>query len=266
MMRVLAIILVSLLPVQSMRAAEALRFIACPVYRNTDSGKKSGCWLAVDPATGTRYDISVSPTKPDWNFAVLVEGVPEAGATDPCGGVVLRPARVSVLPGQQCARTMIPAEGFSGRPFVLPERNVHPLYARRDPATPPFQPRTFAVTFDFGSDFITYQLTDYYLDQIAYFALDAAPVRVEIVGRAANQPALVSGQRLAESVALARSRADKVAEWMRRRGIPPNSITVTSRANPEPVLLEAADGLLTPSLRRVEVTVTPLAVTSAAKE
>ena len=55
-------------------AAELVRFVACPVYRDTDAGKKSGCWLADDPATGRRYDVSQSPTKPDWNFEVLVEG------------------------------------------------------------------------------------------------------------------------------------------------------------------------------------------------
>ena len=78
-------------------ASEAVRFVTCPVYRDTDNGRKSGCWLASDPASGIRYDVTAAPTKPDWNHAILVEGFVAKAAGDPCGGVVLEPARVSVL-------------------------------------------------------------------------------------------------------------------------------------------------------------------------
>ena len=47
-------------------AAETVRFIACPIYRDTDAGRKSGCWLADERASGTRFDVSrgavASPT------------------------------------------------------------------------------------------------------------------------------------------------------------------------------------------------------------
>jgi hypothetical protein len=82
----------------------------CPVYRDTDSGRKSGFWLADDPAK-RRALRRQSPTKPDWNFAVLV-GKPAADQTPFCGGVTLDPVRVSVLPQQRCEAAMLPAENF----------------------------------------------------------------------------------------------------------------------------------------------------------
>src|SRR5690606_361956 len=31
---------------------DELRFVTCPIYRNTDAGRKSGCWLADSPDEG----------------------------------------------------------------------------------------------------------------------------------------------------------------------------------------------------------------------
>lgn len=240
-------------------ADDEVRFIACPIYRDADFGAKSGCWLADDPDTGVRYDMSPSPTKPDWNFAVLVEGRKANAQTNVCGGVVLDPARVSVLRDQPCTRKMLPAEGFPGRKFVLPKRNVRPLYAERVPAAKPFAPRDFAIAFDFGSDFITYQLSDYYVDQMTYYALDVAPADISITGYADTNPTIVSGRSLAEPISLARARAEKVAEWMRLRGVPAARLHVAAKASPGPAPMEAADGLAAPSRRRVEVRITPAA-------
>lgn len=89
-------------------SAATVRFVACPIYRDTDAGRKSGCWLAADPATGTRYDVTAAPTKADWNHAILVEGIVAPSAGDPCGGVVLEPARVSILE-EGCTRHLIKA-------------------------------------------------------------------------------------------------------------------------------------------------------------
>ena len=66
-------------------AAGLVRYVACPIYRDTDAGRKSGCWLADDRETGKRWDVTESPYKPDWNFAVLVEGKPSANTAQPCG-------------------------------------------------------------------------------------------------------------------------------------------------------------------------------------
>jgi hypothetical protein len=133
--------------------AASVTFVACPVYRDTDNGRKSGCWLATDPATGIRYDVTQSRSKPQMGREILVEGLlanntqapgnaqaqaqaqppPQAqamaqapgagpptahehGADDPCGGAVVAPAHVSVLTST-CPRYMLPAEGYPGRRF-----------------------------------------------------------------------------------------------------------------------------------------------------
>jgi outer membrane protein OmpA-like peptidoglycan-associated protein len=241
-------------------ATQELRFVACPIYRDVDAGKKSGCWLADDPATGARYDISVSASKPDWNHAVLVEGRVAAEQANPCGGVVLDPARVSILP-DACTRAMLPAESFTGRKFALPTRNVRPLYAERKRPERPFQTREFVIPFEQGSDFVTYQLSDYYLDQAANYALDVQPARVEIVGHAATSVQTVSGVALRETSALAKTRAEKVAEWLRLRGVPEAQLKISTQAKTTTSTAEAFDGLVAPSPRRVEVRVIPIGST-----
>ena len=64
-------------------AGQTLSFVACPIYRDTDAGRKSGCWLADDPNHGQRYDITFGPVKPQVGRAVLVEGVTTSEASDP---------------------------------------------------------------------------------------------------------------------------------------------------------------------------------------
>jgi outer membrane protein OmpA-like peptidoglycan-associated protein len=236
--------------------AHDLRFVACPTYRDTDAGAKSGCWLVDDPASGIRYDVSRAPSKPDWNAAVLVEGRQTGEAANPCGGVVLEPVRTSVL-DQPCTRFMLEAEGYPGRKFTLPQRNVRPLYEERKRPDRPFAARTIMIPFDFGKAFIVYQLSDYYIDQAINYALDVQPARVTVTGFAASNPSVVSGKSLAEPEALAKTRAELVARALVLRGVPRAAITVATGA-PSVRDDEAFDGLRAPSQRRVEVSVSPL--------
>ncbi len=242
-----------------------LRFIACPIYRDTDAGKKSGCWLVDDKSTATRYDISQAPTKPDWHRAVLVEGQISTATinanitANPCGGTVLEPIRVSLLP-YQCRPKMLPADGFSGRKYVLPARNVRPLYA---PHTPPSQPYTtahFTIPFDFNSSFITYLLSDYYGDQAVAYALDTGAKHIDITGYADTHPRKISGHILRENGNLAQIRAEKLRDWFVMRGVPADRIQMhwqtatTDRPSP------ATDNLSAPSRRRVDINITPVAL------
>jgi outer membrane protein OmpA-like peptidoglycan-associated protein len=237
--------------------AHDLRFVACPIYRDTDAGAKSGCWLVDDPASGIRYDVSRSPSKPDWNAAVLVEGRAGGDAANPCGGVVLDPVRTSVLE-RPCTRFVLEAEGFPGRKFTLPKRNVRPLYEERKRLERPFAARTIMVPFDFGKAFIVYQLSDYYIDQAINYALDVQPARVTVMGFAASTPSVVSGKPLAEPESLARIRAELVAKALVLRGVPRDAILVKTGA-PSVRDDEAFDGLHASSQRRVEVSIFPVA-------
>lgn len=233
----------------------AVRFIACPVYRDTDNGRKSGCWLATDPASGLRYDVTAAPTKPDWNHAILVEGFIAVDAGDPCGGVVLEPATVSVLEAP-CTRHMIKAEGYTGRKFALPPRNVRPLYEARAKAQRPYQEGRFTIPFGYRSSFVTYQLSDYYLDATLNYALDVQPARIEIAGSAQTVPETVSGQQIVEDAALARTRAELVRQALVLRGIAPERIRIVDSL-PGPFVPEAFDGIKSSEPRRADIRIVP---------
>ncbi len=247
-------LLLAALATATAASAEQLRFVACPVYRDTDAGRKSGCWLADEPGSGARYDVTLSPTKPDWNRAILVEGAVAPTQDGACGGVTLDPVRVSVL-DEPCIRRMLPAEGHPGRAFVLPRRNVRPLGEPRVPPPRPHVNRTFQVMFDYGRSFIVYQLSDYLIDEAVTYAQAVDPQRVVITGYAATRPVVVSGRELAESPQLARERAEVVAEWFRRSGIASDRIDVRWQGDAEAAPVAGADGLVEPSRRRVEIEV-----------
>ncbi len=252
-MRRLAALLALCLPL-SAAAAETgalVRFVACPVYRDADSGKKSGCWLVDDRSTGVRYDVSPSPHKPDWNHAVLVEGRVATGAGNPCGGTVLDPARSSILP-DPCPRHMLPAEGFTGRKFVLPARNIAPMVVPRAVPPGPYAERAFTLFFEFDRDFVLYQYGDFLLDNAITWISAAKPKRLVVTGFAATTPETVSGQRLAERPLVAQERADKVAESLRRM-LPGMRVETRAVLAARPVDHPDADGLPGQSQRRVEI-------------
>jgi hypothetical protein len=231
---------------------ETVRFITCPVYRDVDSGKKSGCWLADDRNTGRRYDVSLSPSKPDWNHEVLIEGRVTSGGTDRCGGVVLDAVRTSVLPGD-CVRHMLPAEGFPGRKFVLPPRNIKPLSVPRAVPPGPYTARTFHLFYDFDQAFLIYQYDDYLLDGAITWLRAAKPRAIVVTGYAAAVPTVVSDRSVAEDRGIARVRADRVAEALVRLGMDRHLITIETRLDPAPIDVPEADGLSEASRRRVDI-------------
>lgn len=254
-MRAIALALALLIPAQAIAAeGDLVRFIACPVYRDVDNGRKSGCWLADQNETGVRYDITPSPTKPDWNHEVLVEGRVSANQDNACGGIVLEPVRDSVL-DTPCPRHQLPAEGFKGRPFVLPERNVAPLSANLPPPAGPYTDRTFRLFFDFDKSFVVYQYDDYLLDQAIRWIRAANPRRIIITGYAATEPQAAGDRMIAERAQIAKVRAEAITEALRRAGIDPARIETRWENAAQPVDDPDADSLPEASRRRVEISV-----------
>ena len=256
--------LAALAVAQSDGGAE-LRFVSCPIYRDVDAGRKSGCWLADGPESGLRYDVSQAPSKPDWNFQILVEGRVDDAGGNPCGGIVLNPVRTSILP-ERCARHMLPAEGFSGRRFVLPPRNISPLSVQRPPPPAPYPDRTFHLVYDFDRSFIVYQLSDYLLDEAIHWIRAARPNRIVVTGHGATSPALVSGRRIAERSGIARERAERVTEALIRLNVDASRIQTRWRNASEPTPAAGADGLTEPSRRRVDIEVQGAEAPTAAAE
>ncbi len=236
-------------------SAAEMSFVACPVYRDTDAGRKSGCWLADDPLSGIRYDVTQSAAKPDWNFAILVEGRVSQKSGNPCGGLVLDPIRVSVLANEPCTRHMIPAEGYPGRKYVLPERNVDPLSKPRAAPKPPFTNRTFRFFFDWNDDFLAYQREDHSLDQAITWIRGASVTKLTITGYAATEPVIVSGRKMIEDPAVATLRAARLTEALLRLGINKDRITTRTGGNGGIVADPYVDTLPQASRRRVEVSV-----------
>ena len=135
-------------------------FVACPIVRDTATVP---CWLAEH--NGELYfltlqtDVSAPVNPPQLGHRVLVEGVV---SNEPriCGGVVLKPVVLSVLPElDDSCRTMLPAEERYNLTFE-PPRPPGPSKGRLAFAPPPQAaarpapdvvagPRTFALLFDF---------------------------------------------------------------------------------------------------------------------
>lgn len=230
-----------------------VRYVACPVYRDTDAGRKSGCWLATDPATGVRHDLSDSPSKPLIGRLVLVEGVPTT-QRDVCGGLLLQPVRVSVL-DRACAAVLIPAEGHPSKPSVTPRDILQPLSVPRPALQPPFQRSEFHILFDHGDDRLLYQSAELPLERASLLALASNAREVLVTGHADTEGVDASGERLRESLSLARARAEMAAEALRRLGVGADRLRVQWQGTPAP--LHGAGAMAEPSRRRVTVTVTP---------
>ncbi len=234
-------------------------FIGCPVYRNSNSGPKSGCWLTTDNSSGILYDISLGRMQPQLGHEVLVEGrlsgshAPGISSLKhtPCGGVVLSPVVVSPL-ASRCPAFMLPADGFTGRRFVLNPRDVlPPANVVEKLPTPPYVSRTWHIQFTFDSDFLQYQYSEIILDRIGRYIRAGHPRRIEVIGYAVTRPEIISGRSMAEKPQLARKRAQMVALALRRLGATPAMLRVQWRFNPPP-LTRPAD-LATASRRRVDI-------------
>jgi outer membrane protein OmpA-like peptidoglycan-associated protein len=235
-------------------SGETRSFVACPLYRDTDMGRKSGCWLGTDVASRTRYDVTWAPIKPQVGKPILVEGVVTAEA-DTCGGVVLKPVRVSVLDGS-CPILQVAAEEYPGRPSPPPVEVLAPASVPRELPPPPYERRDFSIYFEFGRDFLIYQHSEVVLERIQLYTKASQATQLIIHGFAATEPQLVSRRRIAEPLALAETRAKMVEEALVRLGVPRDRLTLEWSGAPAPTDLEGGK-LPESSKRRVVVTVVP---------
>ena len=232
--------------------AWAVSFVVCPVYRDTDAGRKSGCWIATDGASGVRYDVTDSPNKPQVGRMILVEGEP-AGTPDICGGVPLNPVRVAVLRAS-CAEVLIPPEGFPSKQSVLPADSMQPLGVARSIPAPLYSTQVWQIGFSFDDDRLMYQSVETTIEKAMLYALASRARAVSIIGYADVKGIMVSGRRLAEQASLARARALMVKEALVRLGVPEATIGTTWRLDPKAITEGAmADS----SKRRVTIIVSP---------
>src|SRR5690242_17928226 len=203
-------------------------FVACPIVRDTSTVP---CWLAEH--NGELYfltlqtDVSAPVNPPQLGHRVLVEGVV---SSEPriCGGVVLKPVVLSVLPelDNSCS-TVLPAEERYNLTFE-PPRPPGPSKGRLAFDPPPQAtaarpapeivagPRTFAVQFDFDG-LVAFRHAQP-LQQIQEFALKSKATRIEIVAyRAASR--LSDGTVLSEREDVGQRRAQQLASLLKDSGV-----------------------------------------------
>jgi hypothetical protein len=204
--------------------AKHRNFVACPIVRDTSTVP---CWLAEHE--GELYFLTLqtdvsAPVNPPWlGHKVLVEGVI---ADEPriCGGIVLEPVALSVLPELDgSCNTMLPAEERYNLTFE-PPRPPGPSRGRlafgdpvtRAAATATEGPRTFTMQYDFDGLVVFRHAQP--LEQILNHARQSRATHVEITGyRTASL--LSSGERMMEREDIGRRRAEQVAELLRGAGL-----------------------------------------------
>ena len=237
-------------------AEERKNFVSCPIVRDTASVP---CWLA--EYDGQLYFLTIqsdvtSPVTPPWlGHRVLVEG---AVSSEPriCGGIVLKPVHLSVLPEADAScNTILPAEERYNLTFD-PPRPPGPSKGRLAfdnappaPAPAPALPsaREFVVPYDF--DALVGFNHARVLTDILEFARASHAKEVEIIGyRGAVR--LSSGQVMAEEPAIGKKRAEQIALLLQGANLKAPAYNVSW--HDEPAAATGVDDYLS---RRVVVTV-----------
>ena len=232
-------------------------FLSCPIIRDT---KTVPCWLAEYEGElyylGIQYDQTADFYPPQLGHKALVEGTV---ADEPriCGGLVLKPVSVSVLPELDLScNTILPAVDQYTVPFARrgPGPNVatyRPPSPPPSPAkpVPPFTVKEFTVYYDFDTE--TAGRWTSAIAAAGNYAMGIKATKVEVLGyRGASR--LTDGTDYVEYPWIAEHRAKVMAETLAVIGVPISTISVRWKSEPEP-----ADGIGDPMRRRLTITVTP---------
>src|SRR5687767_8463822 len=204
--------------VASIGADEPTRknFVSCPIVRDTASVP---CWLT--EYEGETYfltlqtDVSAPVTPPWLGHQVLVEGVV---SSEPriCGGVVLKPVHLSVLPERDAScTTILPAEERYNLTFE-PPRPPGPSRGRLafdpGPAAAP-RPAVRQATREFVVSYAFDGLVAFnhagLLSEVLTFAQTVKARSVDIVGYR-GAVLLSNGQTMVEAASMARQRAEQL--------------------------------------------------------
>ena len=220
MRRIVSIFIAALaLSVPLMAGSETLRFVSCPMMRNTADVP---CWLAEYQGRGyyltKSQDLGAEIYPPQLMHQVLVEGEPDPSAPTVCGGIAFKSIRLSVLPEVDArCQTILPADGMHIEAVRMPGPNsdagrgkgyVQPKAELEGESTP--QGRQFIVPFGFDSAFLTGR--PYRIAQAAAtFARERPGSRVQIAGYRFTMR-LSNGRVMAERASLGERRADELAQ------------------------------------------------------
>jgi len=242
-------------PADAGKQTKRANFVACPLVRNT----YVPCWLAQKDGElyylGPQGDLGAPFHPPQLKHRALVEGVV---SDEPriCGGIVLKPVRVSVLPEiDESCNTILPADGYPDPPHHRTpgpsnsEREERPRPAR-DVADAPLAPRSFDVPFAFDVGQHLYSRDSQIVSNAARHAAAAKASKVEIIGYRGGA-LLSNGERLMEREDVGSLRAEMIRNMLLHAGVAQSTLQVRSMAAEEP------DGIDDFQLRRATIVVTP---------
>jgi hypothetical protein len=236
-------------------------FVGCPVLRNTTLP----CWMGISGGElyylGPQGDLGANFYPPEFQHRMLVEGT-VSNEPKICGGVVLKPVKVSVLPDvDEACNVMLPAEGYPDPPNNRGSgpsgvRGGHPPppTPRRPPPelTPPFKATTFNATFNADSDRM-WRPAQAAINEAARLAIAAKASEVQVTGYR-SVIRMSDGQDFVERESVAGDRAKMVEVALRTLGVAQTTrIKVSWRQAPT-----RADGIEADiAARRVSILVMP---------
>jgi outer membrane protein OmpA-like peptidoglycan-associated protein len=235
-------------------------FVSCPIVRDTATVP---CWLAEYDGElyylGIQTDISAEWYPPYLGHRVLVEGTI---ADEPriCGGIVLKPNRISVLPElDPSCNTILPAVDEYTVPFAprgpgpskggLAFANSTPRQPPPAP-TPPYQTKEYSILYEFDARSVTGR-TGRVLQQVVRYAQLANASRISIEG-SRGSVLLSDGTILNEQAEVAQVRAQQIAELLQAVGISAEKLKVSWHNRPA-----IANGVDDFERRRVTIVVRP---------
>jgi hypothetical protein len=240
------------------QAGERISFVSCPIVRDT---RTVPCWLSeYDGDTfylTIQSDVSATVQPPMLGHQVLVEGI-VSDAPPICGGIVLEPVRLSVMPELDAnCDTLLPADDrftidFNPRP---PGPSAGRLAFAPDPGAraaapppPPEGPQSVDMYFDFDKG-VSFRHPGE-LSSILNLANRLPARKVTITGvRGAHR--LSDGTLLRESANVGQRRAEEIAGLLQGAGL--SIATEIDWIDGE----DEADGIEDWRTRRVTVALTP---------
>lgn len=252
-----ALILISATAAAQTPPADVRNFVSCPIVRDTSTVP---CWLSEYDGElyylGIQTDISADFHPPYLGHKVVVEGQ-VSDQPRICGGIVLEPVHLSVVPelDKNCD-TILPAEDryqidFSPRPpGPSGGRLAFAGAPRRGPATPEQTEGPREFTLDYSFDGKVEGRNGGQLARVVRYAQSINATRISVVGFAGD--ALLSdGTLLKEKPGMAQARAQEAEKLLKAGGLAELEFNVSWEYAPAP------DGINDWEARRTEVTVLP---------
>ena len=218
---------------QAVQTPGPLPFVACPIVQDTPSVP---CWI-VETGGETYYlgiqsDVSAPFNPPALGHKVLVEGSVKKDAPRICGGLVVDPVTVSIMPelSPECdeLRQVDPRYNLPFDPPRPPGPSTGKLAYSYDPPpappSPPYKPMDFTVPYEFEG-MVNFK-TPRVLAPVLKYAQLVNAQRIEIEGyRGATR--LANGTILREHEGIGHARAEEIANMLRGAGVDKAQYVVT---------------------------------------